>query len=82
MAVSGLFGSDPNSQVREVRTEPLELGEVIISKLDSLDDLKIHVMAFPEMEDVAVPTTQFLRVRLVEDKRLTTVLKGSSQSLQ
>ena len=57
------------------------LGEVIISKESTLDDLKQQIMTLPEMVDV-VPTQQFLRVRLMENGHLGTVLRLATQTLQ
>jgi len=57
------------------------LGEVIISKESTLDDLKQQIMTLPEMVD-AVPMQQFLRVRLIENGHLGTVLRLATQTLQ
>ena len=82
MCISGMFSSSAESNSEDSLQGAKRIGDVIISKQDMLDDLKIAIMALPEMDDIAVPTTQYLRVRLVEEKRLSTVLKGSSLTLQ
>lgn len=72
-------GTTEQENVMDFQTR--SLGEVIISKESTLDDLKQQIMTLPEMID-AIPTQQFLRLRLVENGHLGTVLRLATQTLQ
>lgn len=58
------------------------MGEVEVSLDATLDDLKLQVMTLPAINDLGVPMTEFLRIRVIEDGELATVLKGGSQTLR
>lgn len=58
------------------------MGEVEVSLDATLDDLKLQVMTLPAINDLGVPMTDFLRIRVIEDGELATVLKGGSQTLR
>lgn len=77
---SDLLGSSPESST--CAQTPTELGDIIISKTSALSDLKSQVMVLPSVEQLSIPSAEHLRLRLIEDKRLTQVLKGASQTLQ
>ncbi|OWF43139.1 ubiquitin carboxyl-terminal hydrolase 40-like [Mizuhopecten yessoensis] len=62
--------------------EPLTIGEVEVSLQDTLEDFQQLVMTLPLVADINIPTTNFIRVRLIEDGRLTTVLCPPTQTLQ
>ncbi|KAI0222462.1 Ubiquitin carboxyl-terminal hydrolase 40 [Lamellibrachia satsuma] len=78
-AEPGINGTTEQENVTELQTR--SLGEVIISKESTLDDLKQQIMTLPKMID-AIPTPRFLRVRLIENGHLGTVLRLATQSLQ
>ncbi len=61
---------------------PIALGDVVVSKDDTLDDLRIHILTLDLLENAPVPMPTFLRVRLMEGQHVTTVLRGSTQTLQ
>ncbi|XP_033761704.1 ubiquitin carboxyl-terminal hydrolase 40-like [Pecten maximus] len=71
----------PSGEASEVQ-EPLMIGEVEVSLQDTLEDFQQLVMTLPLMADINIPTTNFIRVRLIEDGRLSTVLRPSNQTLQ
>ncbi|XP_060066969.1 ubiquitin carboxyl-terminal hydrolase 40-like [Ylistrum balloti] len=62
--------------------EPLSIGEVEVSLQDTLEDFQQLVMTLPLMADINIPTTNFIRVRMIEDGQLTTVLRPPTQTLQ
>ncbi|XP_046546355.1 ubiquitin carboxyl-terminal hydrolase 40-like [Haliotis rubra] len=62
--------------------QPLQVGEIEISKDATLEDLKLQIMTLPAMTDMPVPTFEFLRVRLVSDHRPGQVLRGLTQTLR
>ena len=73
-------GDPPSSSPSSSTSQPL--GEVIISKESTLEDLKQQVMTLPQMGQVSVPTSRFLRLRLIENRLPTLVLRNHSQTLQ
>ena len=58
------------------------LGEIEISQDATLDDLKIQILTLDALDDLSVPTPDFLRVRLLENKRLMRVLREKDQTLR
>lgn len=64
------------------KKEPLNVGTIEISKQASLEELKSQVLALPYFSEQGVSSIHLLRLRLMENKRLTTVLKGLNNSLQ
>ena len=58
------------------------MGDIVISASDTVEDLKLMILTLPEGDNLIVPTIDFLRVRLIEDGHLTTVLKDHKQTLQ
>ncbi|XP_051987038.1 ubiquitin carboxyl-terminal hydrolase 40 [Xyrauchen texanus] len=76
------------SQINEVLTtecpgsEMRFVGHVEISEEASLDDLKTQVMTLPALQDVCMPSPAFLRVWLLEGKKLASILRGKLQTLR
>ncbi|XP_056008037.1 ubiquitin carboxyl-terminal hydrolase 40-like [Ostrea edulis] len=64
------------------QTDALHVGDIQVSVDSTLDDLKLQVMTLPAITDLGVPMAEFLRVRVIEDGRLATILKGESQTLR
>uniref|UniRef100_A0A673HU14 Ubiquitin carboxyl-terminal hydrolase 40-like n=1 Tax=Sinocyclocheilus rhinocerous TaxID=307959 RepID=A0A673HU14_9TELE len=58
------------------------IGHVEISEEASLDDLKTQMMTLPALQDVCVPSPAFLRVWLLECKKLARILRGNQQTLR
>uniref|UniRef100_A0A9J7ZMI7 Ubiquitin specific peptidase 40 n=1 Tax=Cyprinus carpio carpio TaxID=630221 RepID=A0A9J7ZMI7_CYPCA len=58
------------------------IGHVEISEEASLDDLKTQMMTLPALQDVCVPSPAFLRVWLLEGKKLSRILRGNQQTLR
>uniref|UniRef100_A0A8C2K4G4 Ubiquitin specific peptidase 40 n=1 Tax=Cyprinus carpio TaxID=7962 RepID=A0A8C2K4G4_CYPCA len=58
------------------------IGHVEISEEASLDDLKTQMMTLPALQDVCVPSSAFLRVWLLEGKKLARILRGNQQTLR
>ncbi|KAI4875390.1 hypothetical protein NFI96_028237, partial [Prochilodus magdalenae] len=58
------------------------VGFVEISEEASLQDLRCQVLTLPALTDACVPTPEFLRVWLVEDQRLSKILRGSTLTLR
>ena len=81
---SGMLTTDESLCDEPTPTAPFQpIGEVVISKESTLEVLKHQILTLPKMAaTVAVPTTHFLRVRLMENGRPTTVLRNSTQTLQ
>ncbi|KAG5833161.1 hypothetical protein ANANG_G00272920 [Anguilla anguilla] len=57
-------------------------GQVEISGEASLDDLKTQVMTLPSLQDVCVPAPPFLRVWVLEGRRLSKILRGNQLPLK
>uniref|UniRef100_A0A8C2BMJ2 Ubiquitin carboxyl-terminal hydrolase n=1 Tax=Cyprinus carpio TaxID=7962 RepID=A0A8C2BMJ2_CYPCA len=55
------------------------IGHVEISEEASLDDLKTQMMTLPALQDVCVPSPAFLRVWLLEGKKLSRILRGNQK---
>lgn len=62
--------------------QPLLLGDVEISKEATLRDLKQQVMTLSRVTELPIPSDEFMRLRLKEKDRLTTVLRDSNQTLR
>ena len=62
--------------------EPLNVGTIEISKQASLEELKTQVLALSYFTEQNVSSIHLLRLRLMENKKLTTVLKGLNNTLQ
>uniref|UniRef100_A0A673H2I6 USP domain-containing protein n=1 Tax=Sinocyclocheilus rhinocerous TaxID=307959 RepID=A0A673H2I6_9TELE len=58
------------------------IGHVEISEEASLEDLKTQMMTLPALQDVCVPSPAFLRVWLLEGKKLSRILRGNQQTLR
>ncbi|XP_028809756.1 ubiquitin carboxyl-terminal hydrolase 40 isoform X2 [Denticeps clupeoides] len=58
------------------------VGQVEISEEASLDDLKTQVMTLPSLEGIWLPTPAFLRVWLLERRKLGKILSGNQLSLR
>ncbi|XP_069111177.1 ubiquitin carboxyl-terminal hydrolase 40-like [Argopecten irradians] len=71
----------PSGETTE-SAEPLTIGEVEVSLQDTLEDFQQLVMTLPVMADLNIPTIHFIRVRLIEEGQLTTVLRPATQTLQ
>lgn len=86
--IHGLLGGnkrdgDSTPDVDELgNCKPACAGDVIISKMATLEELKQQLLTLPVLSQLPVPTTDFLRVRLMENKLPTLVLRGSTQILQ
>ncbi|XP_028294265.1 ubiquitin carboxyl-terminal hydrolase 40 isoform X2 [Gouania willdenowi] len=63
-------------------TELKSVGQVEISDEATLDDLKAQVLTLPGLQDVSVPTTNFLRVWQLEGCRLVRILRGQQATLR
>ncbi|KAJ8410109.1 hypothetical protein AAFF_G00211500 [Aldrovandia affinis] len=57
------------------------VGLVEISGEAFLDDLKTQVMTLPSLQDVCVPTAAFLRVWVLEGRKLCKILRGNQLPL-
>uniref|UniRef100_A0A673H344 USP domain-containing protein n=1 Tax=Sinocyclocheilus rhinocerous TaxID=307959 RepID=A0A673H344_9TELE len=55
------------------------IGHVEISEEASLEDLKTQMMTLPALQDVCVPSPAFLRVWLLEGKKLSRILRGNQK---
>ncbi|XP_060557889.1 LOW QUALITY PROTEIN: ubiquitin carboxyl-terminal hydrolase 40-like [Ruditapes philippinarum] len=84
--VSCYFGYGSNTE-ESTRTgevisdaQPVNIGEVEISRDSDLSDLKEQVMTLAS--DLPIPTIDFMRLRLVEQKRLSTVLRDNNLTLR
>lgn len=62
--------------------QPFLLGDVEISKEATLRDLKQQVMTLNRVTELPIPSDEFMRLRLKEKDRLTTVLRDSNQTLR
>lgn len=58
------------------------MGYVEISEEASLDDFKTQVMTLPALQDVCVPSPEFMRVWLLEGKKLARILRGNQMTLR
>ncbi|XP_053373071.1 ubiquitin carboxyl-terminal hydrolase 40-like isoform X2 [Mercenaria mercenaria] len=79
----GQFVSDTqSSRTSEVSSEPhpVNIGEIEISRESTLFDLKEQVLTL--VGDLPIPSVDFMRLRLKEQKRLTTVLRDNNQTLK
>ncbi|XP_064614511.1 ubiquitin carboxyl-terminal hydrolase 40-like [Liolophura sinensis] len=79
--IQGLLAPS-SSPLVELDYSPMLMGYVEISKEATLEDLKLQVMTLPQVMDLPIPSPDFLRLRLVEQGRLSSVLKGPAQTLQ
>ncbi|XP_016122455.1 ubiquitin carboxyl-terminal hydrolase 40 [Sinocyclocheilus grahami] len=75
LSIEGLITEGSGSEMRFI-------GHVEISEEASLDDLKTQMMTLPALQDVCVPSPAFLRVWLLEDKKLSRILRGNQQTLR
>ncbi|XP_066543373.1 ubiquitin carboxyl-terminal hydrolase 40 isoform X2 [Amia ocellicauda] len=53
------------------------VGDVEISGEASLEDLKTQVMTLPNLQDLSVPSAEYLRFWVLEGKRPTKILRGN-----
>lgn len=58
------------------------VGYAEISDEASLDDLKTQVTTLPALQDVCVPSPAFLRVWMLEGRKLARILRGKQQTLR
>ncbi|TKS86780.1 Ubiquitin carboxyl-terminal hydrolase 40 [Collichthys lucidus] len=58
------------------------VGQVEISDEAMLEDLKTQVLTLPALQDVCVPTSAFMRVWLLEGRRLARILRGQQLTLR
>ncbi|XP_041365456.1 ubiquitin carboxyl-terminal hydrolase 40-like [Gigantopelta aegis] len=58
------------------------IGEVQISKDASLEELKQKILMLPQVLELYITTPDFIRIRLIENNRLTTILRVLHQSLR
>lgn len=58
------------------------LGTIIISKLATLSDLKEQIMTLDGLSNFSIPTVKFIRLRLLQSKHLSHVLRLHLQTLQ
>ncbi|KAG8013265.1 Ubiquitin carboxyl-terminal hydrolase 40 [Nibea albiflora] len=58
------------------------VGQVEISDEATLEDLKTQVLTLPALQDVCVPTSAFMRVWLLEGRRLARILRGQQLTLR
>lgn len=80
--IQNLWNNSSGETTAGNKKESLLVGEVEVSLDATLDDLKLQVMTLPAINDLGVPMTDFLRIRVIEDGELVTVLKGGSQTLR
>uniref|UniRef100_W5MVH3 Ubiquitin specific peptidase 40 n=1 Tax=Lepisosteus oculatus TaxID=7918 RepID=W5MVH3_LEPOC len=57
------------------------MGLVEISGEASLEDLKMQVMTLPNFQNLCVPSSEFLRVWVLEGKRPAKILRGNQQPI-
>ncbi|XP_062853258.1 ubiquitin carboxyl-terminal hydrolase 40 isoform X2 [Trichomycterus rosablanca] len=58
------------------------VGYVEIFEEASLQELKCQVLTLPELVSVSVPSSDFLRVWLVEEKKLSRIIRGNQHTLR
>ncbi|KAJ8256053.1 hypothetical protein COCON_G00199170 [Conger conger] len=75
-------GVEGVSAADESRAEFQFVGQVEISGEASLDDLKTQVMTLPALHSVCVPAPAFLRVWVLESRRLCKILRGNQLPLR
>uniref|UniRef100_A0A673H1M7 USP domain-containing protein n=1 Tax=Sinocyclocheilus rhinocerous TaxID=307959 RepID=A0A673H1M7_9TELE len=75
LSIEGLTTEGSGSEMRFI-------GHVEISEEASLEDLKTQMMTLPALQDVCVPSPAFLRVWLLEGKKLSRILRGNQQTLR
>lgn len=81
--VSNLFGVNQESTRSDgVNSEPgpVNIGELEISRESTLFDLKEQIMTL--VGELPIPTVDFMRLRLKEQNRLSTVLRDNNQTLK
>ncbi|KAL4222900.1 ubiquitin-like protein-specific protease [Mactra antiquata] len=85
--VSNFFGgyyNDPGSPVRtdevNAQCQPVNVGSVEISRESTLVDLKEMIMTL--IGELPIPSVDFMRLRLKEKDKLTTILRDNRQSLK
>uniref|UniRef100_A0A8C4EDD4 Ubiquitin carboxyl-terminal hydrolase n=1 Tax=Dicentrarchus labrax TaxID=13489 RepID=A0A8C4EDD4_DICLA len=66
------------SNMAELRS----VGQVEISDEATLEDLKTQVLTLPALQDVCVPTTAFMRLWQLEERRLARILRGQQLTLR
>lgn len=59
---------------------PVNIGTIEISRESSLFDLKEQVMTL--IGELPIPSVDFMRLRLKEKDRLTTILRDNKQTLR
>ncbi|VDI18321.1 ubiquitin carboxyl-terminal hydrolase 40 [Mytilus galloprovincialis] len=81
--IQGLFRSDNKPQDTSITSEePVYLGDIEVALVITLEEFKFQILTLPSLSELSLPTQGFLRVTMVESGYLSTVLKGTSQTLQ
>ncbi|CAG2202905.1 USP40 [Mytilus edulis] len=81
--IQGLFRSDNKPQDTSITSEePVYLGDIEVALVMTLEEFKFQILTLPSLSELSLPTQGFLRVTMVESGYLSTVLKGTSQTLQ
>ncbi|CAC5397446.1 USP40 [Mytilus coruscus] len=81
--IQGLFRSDNKPQDTSITSEePVYLGDIEVALVMTLEEFKFQILTLPSLSGLSLPTHGFLRVTIVESGYLSTVLKGTSQTLQ
>lgn len=82
-AVNGSVEDSQHAPVYGCSSLPLrDVGRVEITDEATLDDLKTQVMTLPALSHLCAPTSAFLRVWQVEEKRLVRILRGPQLTLR
>lgn len=78
-----LFRSDNKPPDTSITSkEPVYLGDIEVALVMTLEEFKFQILTLPSLSELSLPTQGFLRVTMVESGYLSTVLKGTSQTLQ
>ena len=77
-----LVNDSPDSRRSDVRNT--HIGEIVISKLATLEQLKSQIMTLDSVvaHKLVIPSPAFLRISVISGGILGTVLKGSQNTLQ
>lgn len=75
-------GESSNASGDSNRTDYRLIGTICISKLATLLDLKDQIRTLDVISEFVVPTSKFLRLRLLQSKRLGRVIRLHQQTLQ
>ena len=82
LVTTGLLLGSGSASLEDTAPSPVQLGELLVSKEMTLEDLKLKVLTMPKMEELPVPSANHLRVRILEQGRPTTVLRVNTNTLQ